>query len=119
MFQPVRALADPLHLVLQTPGDVGAAGQLTIVIVGVRVFRAGQPARRSAPSASSKASTSAPATTLGRPTWERKVTLRAILDWIERTPGFAVSPGTGCARSPGAALTCGTMAGAGAVSWVV
>jgi len=44
VFQPVRALADPLHLVLQAPGDLSPAGQLTIVVGDVWVFRR-RPAR--------------------------------------------------------------------------
>jgi hypothetical protein len=43
MLQPVGTLADPLHLIIQTPGDIGTPRQ--IAIVDARILRRG-PARR-------------------------------------------------------------------------
>jgi hypothetical protein len=35
-----RQLADPLHLVIQTPGDIGTAGQIAIIDVGILLTHA-------------------------------------------------------------------------------
>ena len=43
MLQPVSTLADPLHLIIQTSGDIGTARQITIIDAGI--LRRG-PARR-------------------------------------------------------------------------
>ncbi|MEV6867089.1 hypothetical protein AB0M44_39625 [Streptosporangium subroseum] len=43
VLQPVSTLADPLHLIIQTSGDIGTARQIAIVDVGI--LRRG-PARR-------------------------------------------------------------------------
>jgi hypothetical protein len=40
VFEPVGTLADPLHLVIQTPGDIGTAGQIAIIDVGILLTHA-------------------------------------------------------------------------------